>query len=104
MQQLLQGNELIVFVTTTCPFCTKALGELDSNHIPYKKHVFANPEERAAVSEISGKRSVPQGFLFGTFIGGCNDGPESWMGILPLIKNGKLQQALEKKDASITKA
>ncbi len=30
----------------------------------------------------------------GKFVGGCNDGPESWMGITKLIGNGELDKLL----------
>ncbi len=30
----------------------------------------------------------------GKFVGGCNDGPETWMGITKLIGNGELDKLL----------
>ena len=31
----------------------------------------------------------------GTFIGGCNDGPEAWMGALPNLASGKVAEMLK---------
>ena len=39
--------------------------------------------------------SVPNIWVKGKFIGGCEDGPEPWMGVMPLIKNGQLAKMLE---------
>ena len=52
--------------------------------------------ERSELAELAGKTSVPQVFVNGVCIGGCNDGSESWMGVMPLLGNGKLQKAAEK--------
>ena len=30
----------------------------------------------------------------GTFVGGCNDGPEPWMGLLPMLESGKLREMI----------
>ena len=46
-------------------------------------------------SMTAGKRSVPQGFVMGQHIGGCNDGPEGWMGVMPNLQSGAIAKALE---------
>jgi glutaredoxin-related protein len=38
--------------------------------------------------------SIPNIWVKGKFIGGCNDGPESWMGLTTLINNGELKRML----------
>ena len=42
---------------------------------------------------LTGKTSVPQVFVKGQFIGGCNDGGLG--GTVPLLKSGKLQEMLK---------
>jgi glutaredoxin-related protein len=37
---------------------------------------------------------VPSVWVNGKFVGGCNDGPESWMGIKKIINNNKLDELL----------
>ena len=38
--------------------------------------------------------SIPSIWVKGKFVGGCNDGPEAWMGIKKMIKSGKLNEML----------
>ena len=38
--------------------------------------------------------TVPSIWVKGTYVGGCKDGPESWMGINKCIKSGKLEELL----------
>jgi len=52
-------------------------------------------QRSAMTSMTSGKRSVPQGFVMGQHIGGCNDGPEGWMGVIPNLQSGAIAKALE---------
>ena len=46
-----------------------------------------------SVWPVTGKTSVPQVFVKGQFIGGCNDGGLG--GTVPLLKSGKLQEMLK---------
>ena len=32
--------------------------------------------------------------MLGKYVGGCNDGPEPWMGIKKIVKSGKLNDYL----------
>ena len=50
---------------------------------------------RAEILKQHKQRSVPAVFVKGKFVGGCNDGPESWMGALPLLNSGKLEEMLK---------
>ena len=45
---------------------------------------------RAALSDMTGRTSMPQIFIRGAFVGGCNDGP----GVATLEKEGKLKGML----------
>ena len=49
--------------------------------------------QKAELRELTGKTSVPQVFVKGQFIGGCNDGGLG--GTVPLLKSGKLQEMLK---------
>lgn len=37
------------------------------------------------------------------YIGGCNDGPESWMGTIPNIKNGNVRSWVKDLDTERVK-
>jgi glutaredoxin-related protein len=52
---------------------------------------------RAEVLKAHQMRSVPAVFVKGKFVGGCNDGPEPWMGALPLLASGKLEEMIAAK-------
>ncbi len=39
---------------------------------------------------------MPNIWLKGKFVGGCNDGPQDWMGIKKIIAAGKLEEYLKK--------
>ena len=47
---------------------------------------------KAELAGITGQTSVPQVFVGGQFIGGCNDGGMG--GVVPLKKSGKLEEML----------
>ena len=49
---------------------------------------------RAEILKTHKQRSVPAVFVKGKFVGGCNDGPEPWMGALKLLSNGGLREML----------
>ena len=56
--------------------------------------------ERQELVKLSGKRTVPQGFVNGVCIGGCNDGSKPWHGIVKLVNSGRLQQAANAPDSA----
>ena len=35
-----------------------------------------------------------QAWVKGAFVGGCDDGPEAWMGVVPMVRSGKLAEML----------
>ena len=43
-------------------------------------------EEREWLLDNTGSKSVPNIWIKGKFVGGCNDGPAPWMGIKKIIK------------------
>jgi glutaredoxin 3 len=63
-----------IYTTQTCPYCTAAKGLLKKKGVTYKEiDVGADPAIRMAMTERAGRRSVPQIFIGGTHIGGCDD-------------------------------
>mmetsp|Transcript_49445 Transcript_49445/g.107687 ORF Transcript_49445/g.107687 Transcript_49445/m.107687 type:complete len:97 (+) Transcript_49445:72-362(+) len=91
VDDLIQANELIVFATSTCPFCTKAIAAI--KEAGYEANVtFVDSAQREQLQGKTGKSSVPQVFIKGQFVGGCNDGGLG--GALPLLQNGKFAELM----------
>jgi glutaredoxin 3 len=91
---IVAANNVVVFSGDGCPYCRRAvaaLEELEIEHVEIK----ATPAQRSALQQLTGQSSIPNIWVKGTFIGGCNDGPESWMGLMKMVRSGKLQQMLE---------
>ncbi len=64
-----------IYTWSRCPFCIRAKGLLDSKGAEYTEYVIDGDEAaRTEMAKISGgKRSVPQIFIDGKHIGGCDD-------------------------------
>ena len=64
-----------IYTTSFCPFCHRAKALLDRKGAAYREHdVSAQPDLRARMRERAGGRhTVPQIFIDGTAIGGCDD-------------------------------
>ncbi|MDB5659063.1 MAG: grxC [Cypionkella sp.] len=63
-----------IYTTQTCPYCIAAKGLLKKKGVAYKEiDVSADSSLRQAMTERAGRRSVPQIFIGGTHIGGCDD-------------------------------
>ncbi len=63
-----------IYTTQTCPYCIAAKGLLKKKGVAYKEiDVGADPSLRQAMTERAGRRSVPQIFIGGSHVGGCDD-------------------------------
>ncbi len=66
------GNK--IFTTPWCPYCTRALRLLDEKGVAYQNiDVADNRDARAQLLALTGSHTVPQIFLGGRSIGGCDD-------------------------------
>jgi glutaredoxin 3 len=66
--------EVIMYSTGYCPYCTKARDLLNKKNIPFTDiRVDLQPELRDEMIAKSGRRTVPQIFINGQSIGGCDD-------------------------------
>ena len=68
-------KEVLVYYTRTCPFCIAAQRLLESKNIVYTGiDVGGQPERRREMIEKSkGAYTVPQIFIDGSLIGGCDE-------------------------------
>ncbi|QDH15896.1 glutaredoxin 3 [Oecophyllibacter saccharovorans] len=79
-----------IFTQPGCPYCIRAVGLLKQKDIPFTE-VDAPRGTKAreeAIERSGGKRTVPQIFINGTSIGGCDE-------LLALERNGKLDELLK---------
>ena len=63
-----------IFTTQTCPYCIAAKRLLAKKGVAYTEiDVGGQPAKRAAMAQRTGRTSVPQIFIGGTHVGGCDD-------------------------------
>lgn len=63
-----------IYTTQTCPYCIAAKALLKKKGVAYTEiDVGADPALRVAMTERAGRRSVPQIFIGGVHVGGCDD-------------------------------
>lgn len=64
-----------IYTTQYCPFCVRAKQLLDSKGLTYEEIAVDNdPVKRAEMTQrANGRTSVPEVFIDGQFIGGCDD-------------------------------
>ena len=84
------SGKIEIYTTLFCPFCIRAKQLLDSKGVMYyETDVTARLSLRKAMTERAGGRtSVPQIFIDGQHIGGCND-------LLALERSGQLDRLLQ---------
>lgn len=88
----------MVFGEDYRPYVRKTREALSESSIDFLYHNGMTDAERSELRQLSGKGTVPQSFVNGVCVGGCNDGPELWQGVVKLLQNGKIQKALATTD------
>ena len=68
-------SEVTIYTKSWCPYCQKAKALLGSKHVAYEEIDVGNdPEGQAAMAKrANGRSTVPQIFINGTHVGGCDD-------------------------------
>jgi glutaredoxin 3 len=81
--------EIEIYTQPFCPYCTRAVALLTQKGVAFQEidapHGSATREE--AISRSGGRTTVPQIFIDGAHIGGCDD-------LLALDGAGKLDRLL----------
>lgn len=92
-------NSVLMLSFTTWPFCVKAKQLLDDKGVPYTAVELDVADDgkaiRAEMGDVIGRTSVPAIWIDGEFIGGCNDGPEGYGGLITMENNGRLNGLLK---------
>jgi len=92
------ADDIVVYVTNFCPYCTRAKVLLDRKKVSYKTMDITNNDEmRTWLMEASGQRTVPQIFIYGQSVGGFDD-------LYALDRAGKLDAMLAAKGLTLAAA
>jgi glutaredoxin 3 len=78
-----------IYVKSTCGFCLSALQLLDSKGVHYEAYelTWGSPLREEMIQRANGRTTVPQIFIGGKHVGGCDD-------LYALDRAGKLEQLL----------
>ena len=99
----IQANDVIVFMKGTpvfpqCGFSAAVVQVLTNLGIKFKGvDVLADPEIRQGIKEFSNWPTIPQLYVKGEFVGGCDI-------VREMYQNGELQQLLTSKGISVKAA
>jgi len=78
-----------MYTTQVCPFCVRAKSLLKARGVDAidEIRIDLDPSQRAAMMEITGRRTVPQIFIGETHVGGCDDlvALDQRGGLVPLL-------------------
>ncbi|XP_076924171.1 glutaredoxin-like [Bidens hawaiensis] len=101
VKDLVSANPVLVFSKSYCPYCVsvkKLLTELNSSFKPIELDLESDGSEmQSALHEWTGQRSVPNVFIGGKHIGGCDS-------TVAMHKAGKLVPLLTEAKAIATKS
>ncbi|HET7816625.1 MAG TPA: glutaredoxin 3 [Sphingomicrobium sp.] len=78
-----------IYVKTTCPYCYRAQRLLEDKGVAYETYVleWGSPLREEMIQRAGGRSTVPQIFIDGRHIGGCDD-------LYALERQGRLEQLL----------
>lgn len=66
-------GDVVIFTTRLCGYCRRARALLESKGVPFREiAVDADPAERTRMERLAGRRTVPQIFIRGRHVGGCD--------------------------------
>ena len=78
-----------IYTQPWCPYCERAMGLLDRKGVAYREiDAPHGSDAREQAIERSGRTSVPQIFIAGKHVGGCDD-------LLALDRAGKLDPMIK---------
>jgi len=95
LDDIIGSHSVVVFSSKSCPHCRNAIRALQRASLePFVTEVTA--AQRGLLLRRTGWRFVPNVWVAGTFVGGWNDGPQSWMGVRPMLAAGTLQDMVKR--------
>ena len=78
-----------IYTKTFCGFCVRARHLLQSKGVEFDEYVIdgGGPKREEMIQRANGRTTVPQIFIDGRHVGGCND-------LYDLERDGKLNELL----------
>jgi len=81
-------TDITIYSSNYCPYCIRAKQLLGSKGLAFNEVVVdGQPDLRAEMARKAGRTSVPQIWINGTHVGGCDD-------LIALDRSGKLDTML----------
>jgi len=91
IKQTVSDNKVVIYSKTYCPYCTRAKGLFKELSVPAEVIELDQRGDGSDIQQtlttITGSRTVPQVFIGGKFIGGCDD-------TMAAYSSGKLKEIL----------
>ena len=83
-------KNIVIYTKPTCPFCARAKALLNEKGAVYEEIDISNKEDlrQEMIQKANGRTTVPQIFIGGEHIGGCDD-------MMALEKKGALNSLLQ---------
>ena len=79
-----------MYTTAVCPYCIRAKQLLNAKGVAQIEEIRidTDPQARAHMMEVTGRRTVPQIFVGDTHVGGCDDlmALDARGGLVPLLE------------------
>lgn len=79
-----------IYSSDYCPYCTRAKSLLTKRGVAQWEEIVVdgNSDVRAQMTQITGRTSVPQIFIGGIHVGGCDDlhALDAQGGLLPMLQ------------------
>ena len=78
IQELIDGNDVVLFMKGSkempqCGFSSRVAGVLNYMNVPYRDvNVLADAEVRQGIKDFSDWPTIPQLYVKGEFVGGCD--------------------------------
>jgi glutaredoxin 3 len=78
-----------IYTTKVCPYCVRAKSLLNAKDVDFIEHDLSTDDagREALLKKTNGMRTVPQIFINGQHVGGCDD-------LYALEKKGELDKML----------
>ena len=81
--------DVVIYTTSFCSYCVRAKALLNRKGVAFQEiDVSRNREKRRWLADVTGQETVPQIFINGESVGGCDD-------IHDLDRQGKLDPMLQ---------
>lgn len=86
----MENENIVIYIKPTCPFCAKAKALFHEKGVAYEEIDISNKNDlrQEMIEKANGRTTVPQIFISGKHIGGCDD-------LMALEEKGELNLLLQ---------